>query len=139
MANMNYREEQAKQYNLTEKESIMLSAFINELYAEEGFSDVSPQDLQRITGIARNSYKGVLGSLAKKNIQKSLICLVICSAPFKALIIVLFKRLLMIRLLISNPMICALNPTLISTLTAAHGSARGSERCSASRSNSESL
>ena len=68
MANMNYREEQAKQYNLTEKESIMLSAFINELYAEEGFSDVSPQDLQRITGIARNSYKGVLGSLAKKNI-----------------------------------------------------------------------
>jgi len=65
---MNYREEQAKQYNLTEKESIMLSAFINELYAEEGFSDVSPQDLQRITGIARNSYKGVLGSLAKKNI-----------------------------------------------------------------------
>ena len=68
MANTNYREEQAKQYNLTEKESIMLSAFINELYAEEGLSDVSPQDLQRITGIARNSYKGVLGSLAKKNI-----------------------------------------------------------------------
>jgi len=68
MANMNYREEQAKQYNLTEKESIMLSAFINELYAEEGYSDVSPQDLQKITGISRNSYKGVLGSLAKKGI-----------------------------------------------------------------------
>ncbi len=68
MANMNYREEQAKQYNLTEKESIMLSAFINELYAEEGFSDVSPQDLQKASGIARNSYKGVLGSLAKKGI-----------------------------------------------------------------------
>ncbi len=65
---MNYREEQAKQYNLTEKESIMLSAFINELYAEEGYSDVSPQDLQKITGISRNSYKGVLGSLAKKGI-----------------------------------------------------------------------
>ena len=69
MANeVNYRNDHAKQYNLTEKESIMLSAFINELYAEEGFSDVSPQDLQQITGIPKNSYKGVLGSLAKKNV-----------------------------------------------------------------------
>jgi hypothetical protein len=69
MANeVNYRKDHAKQYNLTEKESIMLSAFVNELYAEEGFSDVSPQDLQQITGISKNSYKGVLGSLAKKNI-----------------------------------------------------------------------
>lgn len=69
MANeVNYRKDHAKQYNLTEKESIMLSAFINELYAEEGFSDVSPQDLQKVTGIPKNSYKGVLGSMAKKNI-----------------------------------------------------------------------
>tara|TARA_B100000497_G_C7337946_1_gene222587 strand:- start:41 stop:421 length:381 start_codon:yes stop_codon:yes gene_type:complete len=68
MANVNYREEQAKQYNLTEKESIMLSAFIEELYAEEGFSDVSPQILQESSGISRASYKGVLGSLAKKGI-----------------------------------------------------------------------
>lgn len=65
---VNYRKDHAKQYNLTEKESIMLSAFIYELYAEEGFSDVSPQDLQHITGISKRSYKGVLGSLAKKNI-----------------------------------------------------------------------
>lgn len=65
---IHYNTEQAKKYNLTEKESIMLSAFIGELYAEENFSDVSPQDLQKITGISRNSYKGVLGSLAKKNI-----------------------------------------------------------------------
>ena len=63
-----YNQEKAKQYSLTEKESIMLSAFVNELYAEEGFSDVSPQELQQITGIAKNSYKGVLGSLAKKNV-----------------------------------------------------------------------
>ena len=69
MANeVNYRNDHAKQYNLTDKESTMLSAFINELYAEEGFSDVSPQDLQEITGIPKNSYKGVLGSLAKKNV-----------------------------------------------------------------------
>ena len=63
-----YNQEKAKQYSLTEKESIMLSAFVNELYAEEGFSDVSPQELQEITGISKNSYKGVLGSLAKKNV-----------------------------------------------------------------------
>jgi len=68
MKKLNYREEEAKQYNLTEKESIILSAFVGELYAEENFSDVSPQDLQKITGISQRSYKGVLGSLAKKGV-----------------------------------------------------------------------
>ena len=63
-----YNQEAAKKYNLTAKESQMLSAFINELYAEPGFSDVSPQDLQQITGISKRSYKGVLGSMAKKGI-----------------------------------------------------------------------
>jgi len=63
-----YNQEQAKQYKLTAKESQMLSAFVNELYAEPGFSDVSPQDLQQITGISKRSYKGVLGSMAKKGI-----------------------------------------------------------------------
>lgn len=68
MKKLNYREEEASQYNLTEKESIILSAFVGELYAEENFSDVSPQDLQKITGISQRSYKGVLGSLTKKGV-----------------------------------------------------------------------
>ena len=41
----NFNTQQAKQYNLTAKEATLLNAFIGELYAEEGFSDVSPQDL----------------------------------------------------------------------------------------------
>ena len=64
----NFNTQQAKQYNLTAKEATLLNAFIGELYAEEGFSDVSPQDLQQITGISKGSYKGVLGSLKKKGI-----------------------------------------------------------------------
>ncbi len=54
--------------NLTEKEVIVIDQFINELYAEPGFSDVSPQDLAQSTKIPMNSLRGVLGSLTKKNI-----------------------------------------------------------------------
>tara|TARA_Y100000389_G_scaffold151861_1_gene151668 strand:+ start:52 stop:339 length:288 start_codon:yes stop_codon:yes gene_type:complete len=54
--------------NLTEKEVIVIDQFINELYAEPGFSDVSPQDLAQSTKIPMKSLRGVLGSLTKKNI-----------------------------------------------------------------------
>ena len=54
--------------NLTEKEVIVIDQFINELYAEPGYSDVSPQDLSKSTKIPMRSLRGVLGSLTKKNI-----------------------------------------------------------------------
>lgn len=54
--------------NLTEKETIVLLEFIDQLYAEPGFSDVSPQDLQEYTQIPMSSLRGVLGSLVKKDI-----------------------------------------------------------------------
>ena len=54
--------------NLTSLEKTVLNTFINELYAEPGFSDVSPQDLQHLTKIPMKSLRGVLGSLCKKGI-----------------------------------------------------------------------
>jgi len=54
--------------NLTSLEQTVLNTFINELYAEPGFSDVSPQDLQHLTKIPMKSLRGVLGSLCKKDI-----------------------------------------------------------------------
>ena len=36
------------------------------MYAEPGFSDVSPQDLSRLTKIPMKSLRGVLGSLVQK-------------------------------------------------------------------------
>ena len=54
--------------NLTSLEQTVLNTFINELYAEPGFSDVSPQDLQQLTKIPMKSLRGVLGSLCKKNL-----------------------------------------------------------------------
>jgi hypothetical protein len=53
---------------LTSMETQVMEAFIDDLYAEPGFSDVSPQDLQKKTGIPMASFKGVLGSLAKKGL-----------------------------------------------------------------------
>ena len=60
--------ENLKDLQLTESEKTVLNAFINELYAEPGFSDVSPQDLQKITQIPMKSLRGILGSLCKKEI-----------------------------------------------------------------------
>jgi hypothetical protein len=52
----------------TKLEQTVIDAFIPELYAEPGFSDVSPQDLARLTKIPMRSLKGVLGSLTKKSV-----------------------------------------------------------------------
>jgi hypothetical protein len=52
--------------NLTVMEKQTLQSFIDDLYAEPGFSDVSPQDLSRRTGIPMKSLRGVLGSLVQK-------------------------------------------------------------------------
>jgi hypothetical protein len=52
----------------TKLEKSVLDAFIPELYAEPGFSDVSPQDLATLTKIPMSSLRGVLGSLAKKSV-----------------------------------------------------------------------
>lgn len=54
--------------SLTSMEQQVLEAFIGELYAEPGFSDVDANDLSRITGIPTKSIRGVLSSLVKKGI-----------------------------------------------------------------------
>jgi ribosomal protein S25 len=53
---------------LTELESKVLNELISGLYAEPGFSDVSPSDLSEGTGIKMNVLRGVLGSLSKKDV-----------------------------------------------------------------------
>jgi hypothetical protein len=54
------------QENLTVLEKQTMQTFIDDLYAEPGFSDVSPQDLSRSTRIPMKSLRGVLGSLSQK-------------------------------------------------------------------------
>jgi DNA-binding IscR family transcriptional regulator len=54
--------------NLTELESLTLTAFIKGLYAEPGFSDVDVNDLSSELEIPTKVLRGVLGSLVKKNI-----------------------------------------------------------------------
>lgn len=53
---------------LTAMEQQTVDALIANLYAEPGFSDVSPQDLTRLTGIPAKALRGVLSSLKKKGI-----------------------------------------------------------------------
>ena len=60
---MNYLE-----LNLTELESLTLTAFIGGLYAEPGFSDVDVNDLSSELEISTKVLRGVLGSLVKKGI-----------------------------------------------------------------------
>ena len=60
---MNYLE-----LNLTELESLTLTAFIGGLYAEPGFSDVDVNDLSKELEISTKVLRGVLGSLVKKGI-----------------------------------------------------------------------
>jgi hypothetical protein len=57
-----------KDLNLTPLETKTLTAFIDELYAEPGFSDVDAKDLSKITGIPTKSIRGVIGSLVQKGI-----------------------------------------------------------------------
>lgn len=54
--------------NLTELETKTLTALIQGLYAEPGFSDVDAQDLVNMTNIDKKSIRGVLASLVKKDI-----------------------------------------------------------------------
>jgi predicted transcriptional regulator len=54
--------------NLTELESLTLTAFIGGLYAEPGFSDVDVNDLSKELEISTKVLRGVLGSLVKKGI-----------------------------------------------------------------------
>lgn len=51
---------------LTQMENRVISSLIENLYAEPGFSDVSPQDISSETNIPMKSLRGVLGSLSKK-------------------------------------------------------------------------
>lgn len=53
---------------LTPLEMQVLTALVNELYAEPGFSDVGVDELSEATGLSKNVVKGVVGSLTKKGI-----------------------------------------------------------------------
>jgi hypothetical protein len=53
---------------LTAMEKSVLNSLIDNLYAEPGFSDVSPQDISRYTKIPMRSLRGVLSSLSKKGV-----------------------------------------------------------------------
>jgi sugar-specific transcriptional regulator TrmB len=52
--------------NLTAMEEKALSALIEGLYAEPGFSDVDANDLSQWTGIPTRNIRGVISSLIKK-------------------------------------------------------------------------
>ena len=54
--------------NLTQLEETLLNAFIDHLYAEEGFSDVEANDLAKWTNTDMKIVRGVLSSLVKKGI-----------------------------------------------------------------------
>jgi DNA-binding MarR family transcriptional regulator len=58
--------QEASKFSLTANEQKVLTAFINGLYAEPGFSDVDAIDLAKWTGISTRSIRGVLSSLVKK-------------------------------------------------------------------------
>lgn len=53
---------------LTQMEKQVLTALIDGLYAEAGFSDVDAKDLSNEKEIPMKVIRGVLGSLVKKNI-----------------------------------------------------------------------
>ncbi len=52
---------------LTTQEQTVLTALIDGLYAEPGFSDVDAHDLTHATGIPTRTIRGVLSSLIKKD------------------------------------------------------------------------
>lgn len=57
-----------KKVIFTELEQKVLDCLISKLFAEEGFSDVSPKDISKSTEIIMKSLRGVLGSLVKKGV-----------------------------------------------------------------------
>ena len=65
---LNNKDMKFLELNLTELESLTLTAFIRGLYAEPGFSDVDVNDLSSVLGIPTKVLRGVLGSLVKKGI-----------------------------------------------------------------------
>jgi sugar-specific transcriptional regulator TrmB len=52
----------------TQLEEQVLTALIENLYAEPGFSDVDATDLAEATGIPTKQIRGVLSSLVKKGV-----------------------------------------------------------------------
>ena len=52
----------------TDLENKVLTAFINGLYAEPGFSDVDASDISRDINIPTKQVRGALGSLVKKGV-----------------------------------------------------------------------
>jgi hypothetical protein len=66
--NLNNKDMKFLELNLTELESLTLTAFIGGLYAEPGFSDVDVNDLSSELEISTKVLRGVLGSLVKKGI-----------------------------------------------------------------------
>ena len=52
----------------TDLENKVLTAFINGLYAEPGFSDVDANDISRDINIPTKQVRGTLGSLVKKGV-----------------------------------------------------------------------
>jgi hypothetical protein len=52
----------------TDLENKVLTAFINGLYAEPGFSDVDANDISRDINIPTKQVRGALGSLVKKGV-----------------------------------------------------------------------
>ena len=57
-----------KNLNLTELEEQFLSALIDELYAEAGFSDVDINEISKETGVSTKILRGVQSSLVRKGI-----------------------------------------------------------------------
>ena len=53
---------------LTELETKILNALISELYAEEGFTDVTVKKLSTKSNISTKQVRGVITSLTEKNI-----------------------------------------------------------------------
>jgi len=57
-----------KKLIFTDLEEKVLKCLIDGLYAEPGFSDISPKDISKNTGIEMKVLRGVLASLVKKGI-----------------------------------------------------------------------
>ena len=57
-----------KKVIFTDLEEKVLKFFIDGLYAEPGFSDISPKDISKNTGIEMKVLRGVLASLVKKGV-----------------------------------------------------------------------
>ena len=57
-----------KKVKVTQLEKQVLESIANGMYAELGFSDIGPTEVQSETGIEMKKLRGVLGSLVKKEL-----------------------------------------------------------------------